>query len=188
MHDYPTYNDDQLIALLKEDDQQAFEQLYSRYWKKLFTLAFHKLQSRQDAEDIVHDIFASIWVRRQELEIQSISSYLAVAVKYKVLEYFNKAIYHHALIPEELAAGNSAGQLTDKLESQILDRLLQEKIQQLPEKCRIVFEQSRIEGKSNPEIARDLNISRKTVEKHISTALRQLRHSIKDFLSGFLFY
>lgn len=186
MHDYPTYSDDQLLSLLKEDDQQAFEQLYSRYWKKLFALAFHKLQSRQDAEDIVHDIFASIWVRRKELEIQSVGSYLSVAVKYRILEYFNKAIHQPVPVSEELPASTSAGQLTEKLESQILVRLLQEKIQQLPEKCRLVFEQSRIEGKSNPEIARDLNISRKTVEKHISTALRQLRHSIKDFLSSFL--
>lgn len=188
MHDYPTYSDEQLLALLKEDDQQAFEQLYSRYWKKLFTLAFHKLQSRQDAEDIVHDIFASLWVRRHELNIQSTEAYLAVAVKYKILEYFNKAIHHTLPVPEELPASTGAGQLTNKLESEILARLVQEKVQQLPEKCRIVFEQSRIEGKSNPEIARDLNISRKTVEKHISTALRQLRLSIKDFLSGFLFY
>lgn len=184
MPPYQTYNDEQLLILLKEGDQPAFEQIYSRYWKKLFTLAYYKLQSRQDAEDIVHDIFASIWVRRSELTINSLEAYLAVAVKYKILEYFDKAI-HYTPVSEETHAGIATTLPSDTLDSQLLSRLLEQKIRLLPEKCRIVFEQSRIAGKSNPEIARDLNISRKTVEKHISTALRQLRLNLKDLFSSF---
>lgn len=185
MADYSTYHHEQLLALLKQGDQTAFEQLYSRYWKKLFTLAYHKLQSRQDAEDIVHDIFASIWMRRAELEVQSLEAYLAVAVKYRILAYLDKAINHTVPVSEESFAGASFTQPDEKIESRMLAELLQQKLQLLPEKCRIVFEQSRVAGKSNPEIAKELNISRKTVEKHISTALRQLRHSLKDLFSGF---
>lgn len=184
MQVYKTYSDEQLLALLKNGDQLAFEQIYSRYWKKLFTLAFHKLQSKHDAEDIVHEIFASIWVRRLELQINLLEAYLAVAVKYKILEYFDKAI-HHTPVSDESHANLATTLPSDQLDARILADLLSQKIQQLPEKCRIVFEQSRLEGKSNPEIARELNISRKTVEKHISTALRQLRLNMKDFLSAF---
>ena len=184
MQVYQTYSDEQLLALLKNGDQPAFEQIYSRYWKKLFTLAYHKLQSKQDAEDIVHDIFASLWMRRSELNIQTLEAYLAVAVKYKILEYFDKAM-HHTPVSEESHAGLATTPPSDSLDSQIFSRMLSEKIRQLPEKCRIVFEQSRLAGKSIPEIARELNISRKTVEKHISTALRQLRLNMKDFFSSF---
>jgi RNA polymerase sigma-70 factor (family 1) len=179
-----TYSDEQLLALLKESDQQAFEQIYSRYWKKLFALAHHKLKSRQDAEDIVHDIFASIWMRRSELHIQSLEAYLATAVKYKILEYFNKSIHQSLPAAEETLADMATVLPSDQLDHQFLSRLVEEKIHLLPEKCRFVFEQSRIAGKSNPEIARELNISRKTVEKHISNALRQLRLSLKEFFSG----
>lgn len=181
---YQTYSDEQLLALLKDGDQPAFEQIYSRYWKKLFTLAFHKLQSKHDAEDIVHDIFASIWMRRAGLEIKSLEAYLAVAVKYRILEYFNKAI-NHVPVPEDSHENLATTLPSDQLDARILAALLSQKIHQLPEKCRIVFEQSRLEGKSNPEIAKELNISRKTVEKHITTALRQLRLNLKDFFSAF---
>lgn len=184
MQVYHTYSDEQLLALLKEGDQLAFEQIYSRYWKKLFSLSFHKLQSKHDAEDILHDIFTSIWLRRSSLDINSLEAYLAVAVKYKILEYFNKTI-HHTPVSAESHEDLATTLPSDQLDARILASLLSEKIQQLPEKCRIVFEQSRLEGKSNPEIARDLNISRKTVEKHISTALRQLRLNMKDFFSAF---
>lgn len=184
MDSYQTYSDKELLILLKDGDQPAFEQIYSRYWKKLFTLSFHKLQSKQDAEDIVHDIFVSLWVRRAELNIQTLEAYLAVAVKYKILAYFDKAV-HHIPVSEEFHAGIAATLPSDGLDSQLLSRMLTEKLRQLPEKCRIVFEQSRFAGKSNPEIARELNISRKTVEKHISTALRQLRLNMKDFFSSF---
>jgi len=183
--DYSTYNDEQLFALLKSGDQSAFEQLYARYWKKFFTLAYHKLQSRQDAEDIVHDIFASIWMRRAELEVQSPEAYLAVAVKYRILTHLDKAINQNTIsVTDESLTVAGFNQPDEKIEARMLAELLQQKLQLLPEKCRIVFEQSRVEGKSNPEIAKELNISRKTVEKHISTALRQLRLSLKDLFSG----
>ena len=134
-------------------------------------------------EDIVHDIFTSIWIRREELNIQSLEAYLATAVKYKILEFLNKTINRTTPITDESSI--DAHSPADQLEVQIMNRLLQDKIRLLPEKCRIVFEQSRLEGKSNPEIARDLNISRKTVEKHISSALRQLRLSLREIFSSF---
>jgi RNA polymerase sigma-70 factor (ECF subfamily) len=123
-------------------------------------------------------------MRRSELHIQSLEAYLATAVKYKILEYFNRSFHQSLPATEEALADMTTVLPSDQLDHQFLSRLLEEKIHLLPEKCRIVFQQSRVAGKSNPEIAKDLNISRKTVEKHISSALRQLRLSLKDFFSG----
>jgi len=173
--------DQQLVALIRQDDRDAFAELYEKYWDKIFAVAMHRLNDEEEAEEIVQEIFLSIWVRRKSLELShSLATYLSVAVKYKVINHLAKK-HRRQLQMDELSdtlpeAENST---IDWLDEKELRARLEEGINKLPERCRIVFLLSRDENKTYAEIAEQLNISPKTVEAHISKALSTLRQDIK---------
>lgn len=178
-------SDDELIQILKGGEEQAFTELYNRYWKKLFTAAANKLHHLEEAEDIVQQVFVSIWNRREELEIHSsVSSYLAVAVKYRVLKHLNSRFKHKHF--SDIAVEEVITELTDDstqewLEYNEVNRRLQQVIDALPEKCRLVYEMSRIEGRSHKEIAATMDLSEKTIEWYITKALKSIRTGLKIF-------
>ncbi|MBO9571102.1 MAG: hypothetical protein J7497_02680, partial [Chitinophagaceae bacterium] len=87
MDSYKTYSDEQLIRLLKVNDEGAFTEIYLRYWKRLFVVGVNKIEDLQLAEEIVQDIFTDIWNRRFEIEFEgNLMPYLAAAMKYKVID------------------------------------------------------------------------------------------------------
>ena len=90
MNNYLQYDTKTLLALVKKDDETAFTELYNRFWKKLFAIAYNRLKEIQSAEDIVHDVFAGLWANRQKLQIESLENYLATSVKYMVLNCIRK--------------------------------------------------------------------------------------------------
>jgi RNA polymerase sigma-70 factor (ECF subfamily) len=171
--------------MLQTGSNQAFTALYDRYWKKLFTAAANKLNNLEEAEDIVQQIFVSIWNRREELEIHSsLGSYLSVAVKYRVLKCLNARFkYKHF---SDIAAESVLSELSDDstqqwLAFQEVNQQLQLLVEALPENCRLVYEMSRIEGRSHKEIAATLELSEKTIEWYITKALKFIRSGLKTF-------
>ena len=182
------YTDSELVNLLKKDDERAFTVLYNRYWKKLYAIALNRLKNINSAEDIVHDVFVSLWSNRKDTSIIEIEHYLAVAVKYAVLNRIKKDINERekrksfskeASVIEFLPADSN---LDNK---RLLERIWQE-VESLPERCRIVFLYSRQAGLPVKEIAKRLSISPKTVENHLGKALRQVKLAARSFLQSFL--
>jgi len=175
---YAACTDERLLALLRNSDETAFTELYNRYWKLLFSIAANKLGSLVDAEEIVQEIFTDIWKRREIVEIRlSVKSYLAAAAKFQVYSFLAKkqkernvevAINENVLTPEQ------------ELDFKNLQISLYESITSLPEKCQLIFLLKQ-EGLSNKEIAKSLDISIKTVEGQVTTALRRLRTGL-DYL------
>src|SRR5690606_10629706 len=83
--------DIELLALLKQGEESAFAELYKRYWKKLFVIACNRLGCPEDAEEIVQDIFTSLWRRRTTLKDDlELGVYLSVSVKYRVIKTMGK--------------------------------------------------------------------------------------------------
>lgn len=176
-------SDIQLLGLLRTGDRSAFSEIYSRYWKKLFTVAANKTGEAEEAEEIVQDIFISLWQRRESIEITTtLEAYLAVCVKYRVLKVlatryrFQKYVDH------------SAGSITENnnstlewLEFTELKSTLEALVSNLPEKCRLVYRLSREHGLSQKQIASECEISEKTVEAHIGKALKVLRTQLGQF-------
>ncbi|MES2275985.1 MAG: RNA polymerase sigma-70 factor [Bacteroidota bacterium] len=172
------HTDPELLALIQEDDQVAFAELYRRYWDKLFVVARNRLQDELEAEEVVQDVFYSIWKRRATLAVEhSLRTYLSVAVKYQVINRQSKKYY--SLRKEELP--DTLGRETTELwfAEKELRQQLSEAIDLLPEKCRIVFKKSREEGLSNAQIADELGVSEKNVEAHITRAIHTLRGSLQ---------
>lgn len=180
---YNTYNDAQLLDLLRTGDEKAFEAIYERYWKRMLAMAFLRLQSVEEAEDLVQDVFTSLWQRRDQSNIQSLENWLSTAVKYKIINRVNRQL------SKEVAADSfdDSVYIDPTIEQRFLEQLVATEINRLPEKCRIVFQYSRDLGFSNSEIAEKLSISEKTVEKHITTARKQLSLSLRHLLHSILF-
>lgn len=181
MTHYANYSDLQLVSLLKVSDHAAFSELYERYWELLFAMAYSRLRDTAQAEDIVHDIFATLWKRRAALRIESPKAWLATAVKYMILRAASRTALLRKYTREQ-AAALLAGQTPDnELADEQLTRLLAEEINRLPEKCRLVF-QLRRQGLTNPEVAAEMNTTVKTVENQVNKGLRALRIALKHYL------
>jgi RNA polymerase sigma-70 factor (family 1) len=170
-------SDNELVDLLRVENRQAFSEIYSRYWKKLFVVAANKAGSAEEAEEIVQDIFISLWDRRETIEITtSLNAYLAVSVKYRVLKILAKRYQYNKYADHSLNFLTEAVNSTqDWLEFEELKSRLQILVASLPEKCRMVYKLSREEGLSQKQIAAEYGISEKTVEAHIGKALKTLR-------------
>ncbi len=177
---YTTYSDNELVKLLRCDDENAFEEIYHRYWKRMYAMAFLKLKKNTEAEDIVQDVFTSLWRRRAETRIEVLENWLSAAMKYNIINSLNRRLKKE--IYPDLQPDIS---YTDsRAEQKILNELLSAHIERLPEKCRIVFLHSHNGGFTNKEIASKLNVSEKTVEKHITTARRQLNIQLRQLLQA----
>ena len=184
MADYLSYDNKLLVSLLTANDERAFTEIYNRFWKKLFAIAYNRLKEIQVAEDIVHDAFASLWVNRQKSEIESLENYLATAVKYMVLARIKKLqrerLYKadHTTPVIELPVENAIHY------KRILEIVLHE-VEKLPAKCRLIFKYSRHEGMPVKQIAEELQLSPKTVENQLNKALKQIKMAARSFLHLF---
>lgn len=179
------YTDEDLISLLKTNSRVAFTEIYKRYWDRMYVVAFNKTGHSKDAEEIIQDIFLDLWKRRDTLEItRSLEAYLATAVRYRVI---NRMAVKNRIIREELNDTHENLFITQPgwIDSTDFEKQLTETIERLPEKCRLVFRLSRAEGLSHKEISRQLGIAEKTVESHLSRALRSLRSAFNHFFSFF---
>jgi RNA polymerase sigma-70 factor (family 1) len=178
MTDYANFADEELVQLMGKDDHNAFTEIYHRYWKRLYALAYDRLRSRELAEDVVQDVLTGLWQRRGQTIIRSLPAYLATANRYAVFTQFAKLIPVTTVeaLPEAVQAVTD-----DTAQLHFLQQSMQEQLKQLPEKCRIVFDYSRNIGLSNKEIAAQLNISEKAVEKHITKALQRLRLQFRNY-------
>jgi RNA polymerase sigma-70 factor (ECF subfamily) len=172
--------DNELLCRIADKNEAAFTELYSRYWQKLFAIAYNRLQDRESAEDAVHDVFAALWVNSQLNEIQSPANYLATAIKYTVLGKIKKIIQER----EHLAVV-APGEIIDTTETALHNRqvleLIRQEIEQLPEKCRLIFQYSRNGQMPVKQIAARLAISPKTVENQLGKAVRHLRLATRHF-------
>lgn len=181
MRAYESYTEKQLLDLLSTSDELAFTEIYNRYWQKLFATAYSRLKETQEAEDTVHDVFASLWANRQKTEIKSLENYLATAAKYIVLDKIKKRERTRVYQNSQAEAPVFEMAIDISLHYKRILELLKTESEKLPERCRLIFWYSRSKGLTTNQIAEELNISPKTVENQLNKALKQLRPVIKSF-------
>ncbi len=180
---YNILSDKELTTLLQAGDEHAFTEIYNRYWQRLFAIAANKLKELNEAEEIVQDIFVSLWKRRDELgKIETLSPYLAVSVKYRVIKHLAKRHSQQKYTDYSQYLSVADDSTEQWLEFEELRSRLAMFVADLPEKCRLVYRLSRESGFSQKRIAAELGISEKTVEAHLGKALKTLRARLSSFL------
>lgn len=173
-----------IYKVARENDEQAFKELFNIFYGRLLQLAHMILRNNELAEDTVLEVFAKLWEKRQDLpKIESLSKYFYVLVKNKSLDQLrkNKDLIHVELTDTALRE-RVVSQHPEKI---FLDKELLEKINHaildLPEKCRMVYRLVKEEGHSYQDAAELLNVSRKTVDNHINLAMRRIRHCVAEY-------
>ena len=90
--DYKIFTDDILSRLLRTGDEMAFQEIYQRFWKKLYAVAYRKVGVKEIAEELIQDIFEKLWNKRESVIIENLDYYLFSAVKYSVINYIKSQI------------------------------------------------------------------------------------------------
>jgi RNA polymerase sigma-70 factor (family 1) len=185
---YKTYQDQQLLPLLRDSNEGAFTEIYQRYWDKLLVTAMHRLGNMDEAREVVQDVFCNLWRRRDTLRLEySLNTYLSVAVKYEVL---NRLAVKDRQQRFQLHISRNWEEATPDTENLLSFKELQDQlaslVKALPEKCRIIFQMSREKGYPRKKIASELGIAEKTVEAHLSTAIRKLRSGLSHLFTPLL--
>lgn len=169
---------------IKEDDAKAFEDLFRKFYPVLCLLSRRYTHDMTTSREVVQDIFIYLWEQRKEVEITtSFKSYLSAAVKYNSIRRLND--YRKVIFLTDKLPDNSQ-ELYDHLEYAELQASILEAIETLPDQCRKVFIMSRFDQLKYSEIAMQLRLSVKTIEAHISKALRMIQDHMDKTLIGIL--
>ena len=140
------------------------------------------LDSVEEAEEIVQEVFAKIWDKIGSLEIQiSAKSYLYSAVRNSCFNYLKHQKVRQAHAAHELRT-KSEGVESFHMETKELGNAIAAAVGKLPERCRMIFEKSKFEDKKYREIAEEMNISVKTVENQMGRALKILREELRQYM------
>ncbi len=175
---------------LRNGKEEDLERIFHRFYRYLTVTAYKLIADEDKAQDLVQDLFFSLWTKRATLNVTgSLKAYLRKAIVNRCIDEIRRAKRRETTSDEQLplraASQNGADEL---LEVSDLQRQINLAVDQLPERCRAVFALSRFHDLSNKEIAAKLGISVKTVENQMTRALKFLRASLANHLPTWLLF
>lgn len=177
MSSYSVLTDQELATYFREGDRHAFAEIFERYNDLLYAHAYNKLRNKEEARDIVQDVFVRFWNKHAEIELKSnLSGYLYVMMRNSIFSLMS----HKSVVNNYAASFNQfkyeGEAITDHLvREKQLAAIIEREIAALPPRMREVFELSRMENLSNKQIAERLGLSEFTVADQVKKALRVLR-------------
>lgn len=189
MNAYSGYTDQQLVILLKQNNEAAFRLIFDAWHKKLYHFSLRYLNSREQSEEAVHDAFINLWSSREKIdENQPLGAYLYTICKHLCFNRLREAARFHSA-SEKLWSmyqdiSHSTEEMLNLAELEVFTELA---IEKLSKQQQLVFRMSRYEGLSHQEIADKLNISKETVKKHSADAIKLLRIYFEAYGVSWLF-
>lgn len=175
---------------IKKGDTAFFKELFDIYYQRLFLYARSYIGDQDIAEDLVQDMFCHLWEKRKDLVIfTSLSSYLFRAIHNRCIQYLRhrkvagkyREIHKMKLREAEIMYNRATEFSFSEQQVKEIRALYDQTSQRLPEKTREIFRMSREDGLTNQEISDSLGISIKTVEYHMSKALKSFRMALKEY-------
>jgi len=176
------HRESDLVVALKNDDAKAFDNLFAEYGNRLYHFAYGYLRSNMDAEGVVQEVFLRIWRNRRQLKPDlSFRAYIFKIAYHCILELFEQNNRRHSFCHEII---EEAVHFTDDLNERLNYRMLMEKVEiiisQLPPRQKEILVKRKKEGIPVKEIATQLNISPKTVENHLTEALKKIKKGLGE--------
>jgi len=177
------WREQDVIRALQNGDVQAYNVVFKQYWKTLYHQAYTKLQSHEVAEEIVQDLFLTLWEKRQTLLITNLQHYLRASLRNKCIDHIRAKMvkdkywtYYKAFIPRQTNSTQEMVTYNNLVEA------LENGMSSLPEKTKAIFALSRFEGRSVADVAKVFRLSEKAVEYHLTKSLKVLKVYLKDFV------
>jgi len=178
--------------------EKGFKQVFESFYPRLLRFAIEYVKDKREAENILQDVFLTLWEKRNSLKTDTnLTAYLLTLVKSQCLNYLKHKRVVEAYSKKTQTTNEQETIFNyyaiskfnpEQIDIESLELLVEKAISELPDQCRKVFELSRYDGLKYKEIAEKLNISVKTVETHMSNALKILRLNLKDSFLIWLFY
>jgi len=178
--------DNQLFELIQQSSHPAFNELYKRHWKYIYSIAYRKIQDKDDSFDLTQSVFMEFYDKREQLVVNiPLKNFLRTAILYKLSNYFRTRGLqekHYLNFQQFLTQAAESSPFTDTLEAkenelefEQMVELIYQTIEDMPEKMKEVFMMSRTEKYSINEIAEQLNLSPQTIKNQISKAFSRIR-------------
>lgn len=183
--------ENRLLREFKKGDHASFQKIFAFYSKPLYLFSLSYLKSKEAAEDVVQEVFLKVWNNRKEIKTDtSFQAYLFTIALNSVRKHFNKLSRINELKHEILIDfSGQKPEFDDRRDYQALIDKLHEMIERMPVKRRQVFIKKKIEEKSLIEIAEELQIDAKTVEYHITQAMKFLKQEFEKLrIKGMVFF
>lgn len=175
--------DQDLLALIRQGDEAAFDILFRRYYGSLVGLAESMLRTSAVAEEVVQDVLLELWRRRETLVVtDTLRAYLFRSVRNRSLNELRRGKVEKAGEPYARGELSTPATAPTDLANEELSRAINAAVTALPDPCREVFEMSRTHGLKYAEIADTLGVSVKTVEARMGRALKELRERLANWL------
>ena len=172
-----------LLEKLKQGDRESFNTIFRRFYAPMIRFCFRFTADEDIAAEVVQDFFVKIWANRDKLNINtSFESYMMRSIQNGVITYINKERSHDQINLKVFTEEGEASDPSEELQSKHLEAAYRKILADMPEKRRLVFQASRFDGMKYAEIAEKYDLSQKTVEAHMSAAIKQLKEGLKDFL------
>jgi RNA polymerase sigma-70 factor (family 1) len=172
---------------LAQGNESAFRQIYDRYWHSIYKVARRYTKSPALAEDIVQEVFSTLWDKRTEFTaVNHLEAYLVTIARnltYKTMRRlaFEETQKNKFLSSQEFTDNTFEDHLLEKQ----YEQLVEQAVSLLPSQQKTVFHMARVDGLSHDDIARQLNISRLTVKTHMAKALQFIRHYLQPHVHPF---
>ncbi|AMP99810.1 RNA polymerase sigma 70 [Pedobacter cryoconitis] len=177
-------SDDELLLAFQQGELRAYELIYERYWQQLYRHARGLLGNDQGAEDVVQEVFTTLWIKGRDAGINPpLGAFLYKATRNRVLDLIKHFKIEAKYLSQVTELFDQPSPLPDGylMEKELADRIEAE-IQHLPKKMREVFVKSRKEHKTHQQISEELSISAKTVKRQVSNALIILKNKLSSLL------
>lgn len=158
-------------------DDRSFAQFYERYWLRMYKAALYYLKDKGASEEVVQEVFLTIWKKRETLDVQDFSAYLNAVTRYEVFRRFKAARRTFLEFTEDLSPAKGADYNYGYVRLNEIDNThaLDDCLKDLPKRCREIFYLSKIKQLSNGEIAAQLGVSKHTVENQLAIALKHIK-------------
>ena len=175
-------NDNIILKKVAEGDVKAFEHLFFLYQPKVLLFLEGMTHDREISRDIAQELFLVLWNNRKTLTfVESFSSYLYQMARHKVYDYFDHLLVENQYV-DECLNNTDVYDSDEQLFAKELLEIINAEVERLSPQRKQVYQMSRVQGLSNDEIAERLNVSKRTVENHLTAALAAIRKVVYVFI------